>query len=246
MDPVWTKDYEALTSGRARAELAGWRAFRLTGPDRKKFLQGLVTADVAALSPGGGSSACLLTPKGMLRAQFWVYDAGDALVLICPRECVENLKADLGKMIMLSESALEELPEPLFLAKGIKGYAAARFGEGFVFDAGASSLPVAAPEAFEALRVERGWPRYGVDVDAGTIPLEAGLEDGISFTKGCYMGQETISRVHHMGHVNKLMKVVELAEKREPGAYETGKLTSVSWSPARSKWLGLATLKVSA
>lgn len=245
MSPTWTEQYERLTSGRGSAPLPGWRAFRLTGPDRKKFLQGLVTADVAALSPGAGTPACLLTPKGLLDAQFWVYDAPDALVLICPGECADRLRAGLSKMLPLSDSKLEELGEQVWLARGARGYAATRFGEGFVFGAGTPALPaVGAPEAFEALRVERAWPRYGVDVDASTIPLEAGLEDGISFTKGCYMGQETISRVHHFGHVNKKLQIVELPGERAPGEIEGGKLTSVSWSPERGKWLGLATLRL--
>lgn len=240
----WLADYEDLSSGRRCAALDGWRVFRFTGPDRKKFLHGLVTADVNGLAPGGGTPACLLTAKGMLQALFWLYEAGDALIAVCPGECAENLKAGASKLIMLSESKLEELGLPVFLARGVRGYAAPRFGEGFAFDAGKPPLPaVAAPEAFEALRVERAWPRYGVDVDEKTIPLEAGLEDGISFNKGCYLGQETISRVHHLGHVNKRMKVVELPSERAPGDYEGGRLTSVSWSPARGKWLGLATLK---
>lgn len=247
MTPDWADAYQALTSGRASAELGGWRVFRFSGPDRKKFLHGLVTADVLGLSPGAGTAACLLTPKGLLQAQFWLYDAQDALVAVCPGECAENLRGGISKMIMLSDSTMEEVEGPVYLARGARGYDAKRFGEGFVFDAGSPPLPaVAGPEPFEALRVERAWPRYGVDVDASTIPLEAGMEDAISFTKGCYMGQETISRVHHFGHVNKMLKLLEFDAKPALGPVDAGKLTSASWSPAKGKWLGLATVRLGA
>jgi folate-binding protein YgfZ len=73
--------------------------------------------------------------------------------------------------------------------------------------------------AAEIVRVERGRPRYGIDLDEGTIPQEAGLnERAVSFTKGCYVGQETVARLHYRGKPNRHLRGLRLSEPVEPGA----------------------------
>ncbi len=85
-----------------------------------------------------------------------------------------------------------------------------------LLDAGAQ--PVSA-EAAEVVRVERGVPRYGVDIDDGTIPQEAGLnERAVSFTKGCYVGQETVARLHYRGKPNRHLRGLRLSEAAPSGA----------------------------
>lgn len=118
-----------------------------------------------------------------------------------------------------------------------------------LLDSGVS--PVAG-EALEALRIERGVPLFGQDLGTDTIPLEARLEPAISFTKGCYMGQETISRIKHMGHVNRLLCGMRLSGEALPGRgagifaaeKEVGALTSVSVSPRLGAALALAMVRV--
>jgi len=103
----------------------------------------------------------------------------------------------------------------------------------------------------EAIRVERGVPRFGRDMDEETIPLEAGIESrAISFTKGCYVGQEVIVRVLHRGHGRVARKLVGLllGGDRPPasgavvhsGDREIGRLTSSAWSPALKRPIALA------
>jgi folate-binding protein YgfZ len=98
------------------------------------------------------------------------------------------------------------------------------------------------PEAVEAVRVEAGWPVYGVDMDDQIIPLEAGIESrAISMTKGCYVGQEIIVRVLHRGHGRVAKRLVGLrvegdgpvthGEKLDVGAHEVGWVTSSAVSP---------------
>ena len=70
-------------------------------------------------------------------------------------------------------------------------------------DPGGRNIPWVGLQARETLRIEAGIPRYGVDMDAQTLLLETGLDDAISFTKGCYLGQETVERIHSRGHVNR-------------------------------------------
>jgi folate-binding protein YgfZ len=74
-------------------------------------------------------------------------------------------------------------------------------------------------DAAEALRVERGRPRFGLDMDESTIPQEAGLnERAVSFTKGCYIGQETVARLHYRGKPNRHLRGLRLSGPAEPGA----------------------------
>jgi folate-binding protein YgfZ len=83
-------------------------------------------------------------------------------------------------------------------------------------DAGAVEVSEAAAEI---VRVEHGRPRYGLDLDETTIPQEAGLnERAVSFTKGCYVGQETVARLHYKGKPNRHLRGLRLSEPVEPGA----------------------------
>src|SRR5207247_1568711 len=103
----WEEEYKAFGAGCAMHELA-YAVFRFTGPDRKKFLNGLVTNDVVKLAPMRGLAACLLTPKGMLRAHFLLYDMGESLLVLCPSESASNFLGAMNKMIALSESRFED------------------------------------------------------------------------------------------------------------------------------------------
>lgn len=108
---------------------------------------------------------------------------------------------------------------------------------------------------FETLRIEAGLPQYGVDITDENLAQEANrTQQAISFTKGCYLGQEPIARLHAMGHVNKeLKRFVINAETAPPlgttllnptdAAKEIGKLTSLSWSPTREQFVGLGIVR---
>ena len=104
-------------------------------------------------------------------------------------------------------------------------------------------------DAAEILRVEHGRPRYGVDLDDSVIPQEAGLnERAVSFTKGCYVGQETVARLHWRGKPNRHLRGLRLGEEVQPGTElrlgerEVGVLTSVAASP-RFGPVGLAIVR---
>jgi tRNA-modifying protein YgfZ len=113
-------------------------------------------------------------------------------------------------------------------------------------DAGA--MPVA-EAAVECVRVQRGRPRYGVDLDESVIPQEAGInERAVSFTKGCYVGQETVARLYYRGKPNRQLRGVRLSAVAESGDEVTfdgrvvGRLTSVAQSP-RFGPIGLALIR---
>jgi folate-binding protein YgfZ len=111
---------------------------------------------------------------------------------------------------------------------------------GALVDAGATPVSEAAAEI---VRVERGRPRYGVDMDERTIPQEAGLnERAVSFTKGCYVGQETVARLYYRGKPNRHLRGLRLLERPDPappvpgeelrlGDRPVGQLSSVVESP---------------
>jgi glycine cleavage system T protein len=105
-------------------------------------------------------------------------------------------------------------------------------------------------EAQEILRVEAGLPRYGVDMSQDNILLETGLDQAVSFTKGCYLGQEVIERIHSRGHVNRKLAGLVL-DGREPAARgdavfvgdkEAGRVTSSVFSPKLNRPIALAYL----
>jgi folate-binding protein YgfZ len=97
------------------------------------------------------------------------------------------------------------------------------------------------------LRIEVGIPRYGVDMTADTLLLETGLEHAVSFTKGCYLGQEIVERIHSRGHVNKRLAglilagraPVESGGKIFHGNREIGKITSSAFSPYKDSAIAL-------
>ena len=108
----------------------------------------------------------------------------------------------------------------------------------------------ASEETGEALRIEAGRPRFGIDMNTDTIPLEAGLEDrAISFTKGCYVGQEVIIRVMHRGHGRVARRLVSLVlpngpvpgrgDKIQSGDRIVGEITSATASPRHGAPLAL-------
>jgi folate-binding protein YgfZ len=107
-------------------------------------------------------------------------------------------------------------------------------------------------EALETLRIEAGVPRFGVDMDESRIVLEAGLEDAVSFTKGCYIGQEIIARIHWRGHIAKRLAGLTFANETpvDPGARirsldgkEIGEITSAVYSPRLDRTVALGYIK---
>ena len=103
---------------------------------------------------------------------------------------------------------------------------------------GALDVPVVSEAAAEVVRVESGRPRYGLDLDDATIPQEGGLnERAVSFTKGCYVGQETVARLHYRGKPNRHLRGLKLSQPADRGTEITldgkvvGRLGSTCVSP---------------
>jgi folate-binding protein YgfZ len=113
----------------------------------------------------------------------------------------------------------------------------------------AAGAVAVSPEAVEILRVEAGVPRFGAEMGTETMPAEAGIvEDVVSFTKGCYIGQETVARLHYKGRPNRHLRGLRLSAPAEPGTAlrlgekEVGRLGGAVVSPALGP-IGLAILR---
>jgi len=113
------------------------------------------------------------------------------------------------------------------------------------------------PAALDCARILAGWPRVGAEVDEKTIPQEVRLEElgGVSFTKGCYTGQETVSRLHFRGHANRHLRGLLFDAEPLLGAgdvihqdRDVGRVTSIAWMPdprvsGGGRWIGLAMVR---
>jgi len=115
-----------------------------------------------------------------------------------------------------------------------------------LLDAGAGEVGA---EAVEILRIEAGFPRFGAEMGTETMPAEAGIvEAAVDFTKGCYIGQETVARLHYKGRPNRLLRGLRLSAPAEPGSAlflgekEVGRVGSAGVSPAHGA-IGLAIVR---
>jgi folate-binding protein YgfZ len=276
--------YQALVQGAGLVDPVWTGRLLLTGADRRAYLQGLLTNDIDALTPGTGCYAAMLNAQGRMLTDMHVFELGNEVLLTLPASVTPSIREHLDRFIFaedvqvldVSESraqlgvygprALDVItragpaagPDAAVLGSdeaGIDGYdvfvdrvSAGRVREALV---NAGAVPVAAADV-DTVRVERGRPRWGADMDTETIPLEAGLEDrAISRTKGCYVGQEVIVRVIDRGHGRVARRLVGLAfdpSAAVPSAgsqivsanRDVGRVTSAVWSPALARPIALA------
>ena len=231
------------------------------------FLDGQLSNDIGALQPGTGCRAALLTPKGKMLADVRVLRTpdGDEFWLETERVALQALFDALRRGVIgwdvelhkrtLEQTTLSLVGEPGTLAvhaserDTIGGAPVLLVGttEGediicMTTDAGVVRTALGVPELDEdeadVLRVEAGVPRYGVELDDSVIPQEAALNDThVSFTKGCYVGQETVARLHWRGKPNRHLRGLRLSEPVAPGTplvlgeREVGKVASSVVSP---------------
>ena len=254
---------------------------RLTGADRVRFLNGQVTANVRSLAPGEARPACVTTAKGRLCAEVRIHATADALLVDADAAVRETLPPRLERYIISDDVTLADVSDDFHLLH-LVGAAAAHPGLGeiaaassranrlgrpgldvWLGNAGFASVwpelsatfPLLDEQLVESLRIEAGIPLWGRELDENTLPPEAGLErTHIDYDKGCYIGQEVISRLKSVGHVNRCLAGfiarddgALLAGMRlfAPGDDATGigTITSAAWSFALEKPVALGYLK---
>ena len=228
------------------------RAFvRASGPDAVAYLQSMVTNDVEAVEPGGGTYALLLTPKARVISDLEVFRVDGDLVLACPPQAVDDVVETLVRARFRKKVAFDPVEYALVWGDADGALAELQTPAGVERLLAAAPANGAATEAdWELARIEAGMPRFGHEFDASSMPAEAGLETrAISFTKGCYPGQEPVARLHYRGHANRGVRGVRFdGAPGEPGAEVTvdgaavGRVTSAVGSP-RFGPIGLAILR---
>jgi folate-binding protein YgfZ len=283
----------------------GARSFTsIEGRDAERFLQSMVSNDVAALAVGSATYALLLTPKARIIADLRLLRLGEQSFLAETEPASgEELRRTLRRFRMAAQVQIEPAEErvgaiaiagpgagaliaaalgaelPVDAAEGtgaavetgdgtLHALRAARYGVPAVelvggraalpalWDALAAALPAHAGAVFgddvaEVLRVEAGVPRLGAELSDAVMPAEASVvERAVSFTKGCYPGQEPVARLHYRGHANRGLRAIALdGSPPEPGSAvslggrEVGRVTSSVHSPALGRALALGILR---
>ena len=216
----------------------------LDGSEAADFLQGQITNDVEGLAPGTGCYALLLNHKGKVRIDMrvlrgpgwiWIDCVKGALPVLDHTIRTYGIGRDLGARDVTADRTIVSVIGPRareavgvgvpeqensFVEEGDALYVATDVGVDVIRPAGAAALDIPAvdEEAAECLRIENGRPRFGFDFDNETIPQEAGLnERAVSFEKGCYVGQETVARLHYKGKPNRHLRGLRLSAPAERG-----------------------------
>jgi len=211
---------------------------KVAGEDARKFLNGLLTTDIADVTPGRAAFAALLTPQGKIMVDMIVTEApaedGGGFFLDCPRALSGTLTDRLNFYKLRAKLRIEDLSEvlgvmaiwdgareteyglcyadPRLPALGSRCILPPHLAEEAAADLGAT--PVEAKE-YEAHRIALGAPRGGLDFQYNdAFPHEADMDqlNGIDFDKGCYVGQEVVSRVEHRGTARKRVVPVTFAD----------------------------------
>jgi folate-binding protein YgfZ len=180
---------------------------RVSGPDAADYLNRMLSNDVLALGPGDACDALLLTAKARIIAPLRVLRrSDDDFLLSTEPELGQRLRDELLRFRFAAKAEIEPEEHEAWLVLGGQD----------VLDARPEGVEVDEDE-LERWRIEAGIPRWGAELDETILPAEAGLtETHVSFTKGCYPGQEPIARQHYRGKVNRRLRVLEV-EAAQPG-----------------------------
>jgi len=251
----------------------------VTGTERRSWLEGLVTCQVGQLEPGQGTWGLVLNRQGKIQSVLWVVAAADALWLALAPGTMDQIEPELGRMLIMEDAELArpENAQRWFALHGPQAAERARaLAERFAGHAGAldwtglggAALLVAAERAAEvseacrdqlltdddwlSLRLERGLPEFGPDFDGRDRPHEAALDRrAVSWTKGCYLGQEVVCMQDMRGKVKKSQRLFAIAAPAEAqlpvgaalvgsAGQPIGSLTSCAYSERAHAWLALA------
>ncbi len=271
-----TGEYLALRSD-AASVLGMHEALVVAGSDAVSFLTGILTQDIEGTGIGEVTRSMLLTTRGKVRALLWVLRGDDEVLLIADQGTGESVAEDLRRFKIRVDVQIDD-PVPVVevwgpnAARGlgdVPDHGWIRTGDAVVAkvplpgvtrfmvigDADVHDVRPAGLVAATAVRVEAGEPLTGRDLDDKTLVHETGLDTAtVSYSKGCYLGQEVVARMEYRGHVNRLLQGITVATNVLPpegaaliaGEKEVGRLTSVSESLSLRAPVGLSLLRVDA
>ncbi|HET9366799.1 MAG TPA: glycine cleavage T C-terminal barrel domain-containing protein [Candidatus Udaeobacter sp.] len=253
-------------------DFSGRAKFRITGTDRLRFLNGQITNDLRKASETSAIEACILNAKGKTDAHIYISASGDSFLVDAAADLREALKGRLERYVIADDVQIEDVTDQFSLFHVLSQQSPAvehgrivsvrRFAEpGWDIWGDAAQQHVSLQElssrwapcdshAAEVMRIEQGIPRWGRELTNEIIPIEANLEQrAIDYQKGCYIGQEVISRIKMSGQTNKrlcglislddvpLHPGMKLAAPSAPGK-EVGWVTSATRSKRQEIALG--------
>ena len=212
-------EQRTLVSGNGFVDLSHRGVIRVSGPDRLAWLHSLTTQHLESLLPGVPTMALVLSPNGHVEHAMYAVDDGEAFTAHTEPGEAAPLAAWLDRMRFMMRVEVEDVSDQLAVAwrPVVTPGSSVVDGKYDVFDRSELKMyaeaagPACGTWAFEALRIERGEPRFGQDTDHRTIPNEVGwIPSAVHLDKGCYRGQETVARVHTLGRPPRRLTMLHL------------------------------------
>jgi folate-binding protein YgfZ len=249
---------------------------RISGSDRVRFLNGQVTNDVRKANANLSMAACVLNVKGKMNGLIFITAGADDLFVDADAELSETLTQRLDRYVIADDVTIEDVTgqfalfhvtgdSPPTLPNDAHWRRGKRFGVAgwdFVVEAAehdrvlqllSAEHEFCDPQRAERFRIEQGIPRWGRELTEQIIPVEASLEgEAIDYAKGCYIGQEIISRMKMSGQTNKRLcglvsingaALAPTMRLFADGAKEVGRITSATASELLGKEIALGYVK---
>jgi folate-binding protein YgfZ len=252
--------FQDIAQNGAAVNLSARAKFRLTGNDRVRYLNGQVTNDVRRANAQSTIYACVTDAKGRIAGDVFIHADGDALLLDAEPGLRESLGLRLERYIVADDAELTDMSDEWQLwhvwgAHMPQGIPSTRFGRegvdvwqpvGTTFEPGCQIL---SEEDLETWRILQKVPRWPHELNAETFPPEAGLEArAMDFFKGCYIGQEVLSRIKTTGKMPREMIAFEAETTVTVGAEiwtdkAVGTVTSVATHPVTGFTVGLGMVR---
>lgn len=238
--------------------LEGRCVFRVTGPDRVRYLNGQVTNDVSRLTPGEAMAACVCSIKGKVEALVWIHAEADALILDGEIEARDFLQVRLNRYLIADDCEIEDVTGAVCIVhhfdSGLGGLLSRRAGlPGWDLFLPAGAVP---PFPRETAVSDAEWnlqeirsliPRSGREITGNEFPSELGLDQwAVDFHKGCYLGQEIVSRLRSVGRAKRELsrfcaeEVVAAGERVQDLLGNEGIATREGVATSEKSFLGLA------
>jgi tRNA-modifying protein YgfZ len=254
-------------------DLSARTKLRVTGADRVRFINGQTTNDVRKSTESATQESCVLNARGHLEAHLFLFSTPEAIWIDADEELRESLPARLERYVIADDVVIEDVTDEFALfhvvAEKSPQIPKAKFclrsrrllEEGWdvwgqrsasekIKEAISGQSEFISPDAFEILRIENGIPRWGRELTPEIIPPEARLEErAIDYEKGCYIGQEVISRMKMSGQTRQRLCGLAGAEELVAGielraqGRTAGKITSAVYSSRMRAHIALAMIK---
>jgi len=272
-DSTTSEGYQALLSGAAWLDLAARGRILARGRDRARLLHNISSNEVKKMAPGSSCYAFLLSPQGRIQADLHLVCFEDHFLIDTEPDLREKVQRQILKYRVADQVELEDVTAQTaaigvegpaaesivlpagdhsvapFTVTGQPGYrvycAAADMAKLVRQLEAAGARPATLADA-RIVRIENGKPVYGEDIRETSLPQETQQMQAVSFTKGCYIGQEIVERIRAMGQVHRKLERIEL-EGVEPAAAGTkltvggleAEITSSVYSPRLGKAIAL-------